>query len=555
MLSINKNMKQYMWQLEKHLRNENPLLMKTAREFQSLDKIGRKLGLITKDQSYATQIPWWPLISVLGTFSAGKSTFINSYLGMDLQKTGNQAVDDKFTVICYSDDEESRVLPGVSLDADPRFPFYQMADEIEKVAPTEGDRVNSYLQMKTCASEQLKGSIFIDSPGFDADEQRTSTLRITDYIIDLSDLVLVFFDARHPEPGAMRDTLKHLVTDKIYHSNREKFVYILNQIDTSAKEDNPEEIIASWQRALSAEGMTAGEFYTIYNPDSAVPIEDENLRERYERKRDKDLGEIHNRIGNINSERIYRIIGLLEKKAKEIENDHVPTIKHWLGKWTTGTILRNLFIYIMLGIMFIGITTVAGFWDGFNFNPVWPGFMNQAIDFLAGNREWQFGAMAGLLSMVLIIHILSRKWSAATQVKHIRLADIPEDKKASLISAFKKNTRIWHSVFRPEPVGWSNRTKKRLKRLLENSESYIQKLNDRYVKPSGDLHSEGGIENKDAKDTMDSKSVDEKENVQATDDAEISSDESIVIEEAMVTEETSVASEDITDESVQPVKA
>ncbi|MCW9024608.1 MAG: dynamin family protein [Gammaproteobacteria bacterium] len=548
MLSLNKNMKQYMWQLEKHLRNENPLLVETVREFQNLDKIGRGLGLISKEQSYATQIPWWPLISVLGTFSAGKSTFINSYLGKDLQKTGNQAVDEKFTVICYADDEESRVLPGVSLDADPRFPFYQMADEIEKVAPSEGDRVNSYLQMKTCASEQLKGSIFIDSPGFDADEQRTSTLRITDYIIDLSDLVLVFFDARHPEPGAMRDTLKHLVTNKIYHSNREKFVYILNQIDTSAKEDNPEEIIASWQRALSAEGMTAGEFYTIYNPDSAVTIEDENLKARYERKRDKDLGEIYNRIGNIHSERIYRIIGLLEKKAKEIEGDYVPTIKHWLGKWTTGAILRNFFIYTMLGLAFVGITAVAGFWNGLNFSPVWPEFMTQSIDTLAGNREWQLGVLAGLLSVIFAIHLFSRKWSAATQLKHIRQTDLPDEKKNSLISAFKKNTGIWHSVFRPEPVGWSNRTRKRLHRLLENAESYIQKLNDRYVKPSGSLDSEGVVDNKN---TMDNKpiSVEEKEDTQPMQDTDISSDNSTV------TEETAVAEEGYADKSVQTVKA
>ena len=64
---------------------------------------------------------------------------------------------------------------------------------------------------KTQAILPLRGKILIDSPGFDADAQRTSTLKITDHIIDLSDLVLVFFDARHPEPGAMSDTLAHLV--------------------------------------------------------------------------------------------------------------------------------------------------------------------------------------------------------------------------------------------------------------------------------------------------------------------------------------------------------
>jgi hypothetical protein len=95
-------------------------------------------------------------------------------------------------------------LPGLSLDAGPRFPFYQISVQIEKVSAGEGDRINSYIQLKTCTSVHLRGKIFVDSPGFDADEQRDSTLRIADHIIALSDLVLVFFDARHPEPAPWR---------------------------------------------------------------------------------------------------------------------------------------------------------------------------------------------------------------------------------------------------------------------------------------------------------------------------------------------------------------
>ena len=79
------------------------------------------MGLLDQTESFATQIPWWPLISILGTFSAGKSTFINNYLDTKLQRSGNQAVDDRFTVICYSEDPTPHTLPGVSLDSDPRF--------------------------------------------------------------------------------------------------------------------------------------------------------------------------------------------------------------------------------------------------------------------------------------------------------------------------------------------------------------------------------------------------------------------------------------------------
>ena len=180
------------------------MLVSAIDGFRRLSGIGYATGLLDTSESYATQISWWPLISVLGTFSAGKSTFINQFLSFPLQDTGNQAVDDKFTVVCYSGERDARTLPGLALDADPRFPFYRTSEELEKVETGQGNRIDAYLQLKTCNSENLKSRIVIDSPGFDADEQRSATLRLTNHIIDLSDLVLILFDARHPEPGAMR---------------------------------------------------------------------------------------------------------------------------------------------------------------------------------------------------------------------------------------------------------------------------------------------------------------------------------------------------------------
>ena len=110
--------------------------------------------------------------------------------------------------------------------------------------------------------------------------------------IDLSDLVLVFFDARHPEPGAMKDTLDHLVANTVNRPDSNKFLYILNQLDNTAREDNPEEVVAAWQRALAQHGLTAGRFYRIYARDAALPIQDEKVLERMERKRDEDLADI-----------------------------------------------------------------------------------------------------------------------------------------------------------------------------------------------------------------------------------------------------------------------
>ena len=274
-------------------------------------------------------------LAVLGTFSSGKSTFINSFVGEKVQDTGNQAVDDKFTVICHrsADQGGNLTLPGTALDADPRFPFFRISSEIEKVAQGEGKHIESYLQLRTTQTPAIENKIIIDSPGFDADDQRRSTLRITDHIIDLSDLVLVFFDARHPEPGAMQDTLDHLVSRTAVRTDASKFLYVLNQIDTAAAEDNPEDITGAWQRALAAAGLAAGQFFTIYDENAAVTIKDPAREKRFREKRDADMTRIRARIEEVELHRNYRIVSFLETMSKELEHDVLPRLTGARDRW------------------------------------------------------------------------------------------------------------------------------------------------------------------------------------------------------------------------------
>lgn len=465
--------------LEGHLAQENPVLLHAVQSFRSLDEAAYSLGLLQKDQSFATQIPWWPLVSVLGTFSSGKSTFINDYLEHKLQRTGNQAVDDRFTVICYSRDEHPHVLPGVALDADPRFPFYQISKDIEQVAKGEGDRIDAYLQLKTCASDRLKGKILIDSPGFDADAQRTSTLRITDHMMDLSDLVLVFFDARHPEPGAMRDTLDHLVSATIKRPDSGKFLYILNQLDTTAREDNPEDVVAAWQRALGERGLTAGRFYTVYSPAAAVPIADEARRRRFESKRDADLSEIHQRIRQVEVERAYRIIGVLEKTARDIGEKTVPLLTRALGFWRRRVIVGDAIVFGILLALLLGLSLQLGWWQGLSFQPPWAGATVGPI-----GVGLVLAALAALAA--LGVHLFIRGLAAQSLIPWLRGEAAALKLRGDVVSAFRKSTRGWRSIWQGNPAGWGARTRHRLASVVEDTDTYVQTLNDRFTNPSGD---------------------------------------------------------------------
>ena len=464
--------------LQNHLEQENPVLLNAVGSFRELDRIAYRMGLLDREQSFATRIPWWPLISLLGTFSAGKSSFINHYLGRDLQQTGNQAVDDKFSVMCYSRENDVHVLPGLALDADPRFPFYKISHEIDKVAAGEGRRIDAYLQLKACPCDQLKGKILIDSPGFDADAQRTSTLRISDHIIDLSDLVLVLFDARHPEPGAMKDTLRHLVTDTINRHDSNKFLYILNQIDTTAREDNPEEVIAAWQRALAQAGLTAGRFYTVYNPDVSLPIEEASLRQRFESKRDADLADIYGRMHQVEVERDYRIVGSLERIARTFEEREVPHLKQLISSWRSRTLWGDAMAFGGIAVLGIGLGIWSGWLQSLDLSVLSPDSI-MAQPWLAG------GVALAVLIVSLFIHFSMRKRASRRVAREI-LREIPEGlERESILRAFTRNTHPRRSLFRRNPVGWGAGARRRIKRVLADANSYVQELNDRFTDPSG----------------------------------------------------------------------
>ena len=465
--------------LEHHLKQENPVLAEVVGSFRELDWISRRLGYLNREESHAIRTPWWPLISVLGVYSSGKSSFINHYLQYNLQGTGNQAVDDKFTVICFNTEDNVRVLPGLALDADARFPFYKISRAIKELTENKGDHIDVYLQLKSCPSEKLRGRILIDSPGFDADAQRTATLRITDHIIDLSDLVLVFFDARHPESGSMPNTLERLVRATINRRDANKFMYILNQIDNTSREDNPEEVFAAWQRALAQYGLTAGNCYAISIPEVSNPIESESVRARFESKRDKGLMAICNRIEQVRVERAYRIAGTLDQTAFMLEKEVVPKIQRFIGSWRRKTLLLDGLIFGGAFAAFLFITILGGFWNGLILKlPFWEVFSR--------NDYMKFGLIIMLLMFAAYVHFSVRRRTANLVIRNL----LNEIEDADLIDnytqAFRKNSNWRRSLFNLQPAGWGRRTQSRLAKVIEDTNTYIQKLNDMYTNPSGE---------------------------------------------------------------------
>jgi ribosome biogenesis GTPase A len=448
--------------LKEYLSSENPVLLDAIDHYETVDKIARNIGLLAEDETYTTHISWWPMISILGTFSAGKSTFLNDYVGQKVQQSGNQAVDDKFTVVCYAENDGVTTLPGLALDADPRFPFYNISEEVKKVDAGDGNRVDLYLQLKSVKAEVLKGKILIDSPGFDADSQRDAILRITSHIVEMSDLVLVFFDARHPEPGAMRDTLKHLVATTINHRDANKVLYVLNQIDTTSREDNLEEVIASWQRALAREGLISGNFYAIYSDSAMEHLNDTTLMNRLRSKRDADLIRITQRMEKVSIERSYRIIKALEDIANGIKMRQLPRLQEILVGWSRKVFYSDLAVLV----------AIAGMLGWLEFQL---GVLSPLFSTLLGS----VGILGGLVTLLLFFHFKIARFFTNREVAKY------QKNEPHLAHAISYNTKWWRAFLGFSRKNWQRSNIKRITETVEASRALIQKLNDQFISPSG----------------------------------------------------------------------
>lgn len=458
MVAVSKEVRSRLHYLENHLKNESPLLVDAVRGFKELDQVAYRLGLLNKKQSFATQIPWWPLITVLGTDSIGKSNFLNAYLGDSIQEDEAQDGNDKFTVYCYANGEESRILPGIALDADPRFPFYQISDELEKLTPGNGANVNNCLQLKTNSSDQLQGYTYVDVPSFKNGTQCAETLKLTDHVIDVSDLVLVFVDEEELESGNLRDKVKQLLSETVSGNYSNKFIYIVKPAKA--------ESATAWQEMIEKENMSSIKVLVLEEKDSKNSTESNLLAKSYS----GDTQEITDRIQQIYIDRTYRILGNLDSTARNLQQRTLPKLRSLVRSWEKKVLWRDI-----IGILLI---TVAAF---FSLQlPVLVSWLQE------NNDDILYFLSAGVASFALFIafHHLMRSRALRSVIFDLEEYE-NDDNKPLLKQALIKNSRFLRSIFRPEVVGWKRKNRKRLQNVLKNADDAIQKLNDKYTRPSG----------------------------------------------------------------------
>lgn len=443
-----KTASKYLINLEKQFVNDNPVLQKSVKVFQDLDQIEYDLGLIEMDETTACKNSWWPIIALIGGNSTAKSRFINSYIGSQQMVSGIQASSHKYTVFLHSIQSTSATLPGTALDVDPRYPFYLMSRKIEQLQKGEGNRINSYLELKTINSEKLKGKVYIDSPNMSDAPANPINSMLTKHIIENSDLVLVFSDV-FESASPILDELIQLIH---LHQDSNKFVYLVDEPLANLNPAKSNEIINSWQKKLSALGMNTGQFIILSNQQNSInPLSK------------VDFSEIDQRMANVEYDRCYRILDSLEKNIRELESVVIPEVKNGIALWKERVNMTSLIVLCFFATLAI-------------FAEIQVGVLEFLIDPIIGPI-----ILVTLIGIMIPIHLLISKLQAKLIITKLNERQKELNLMENLASLFEKNITFSRMLLPvSEPAGFNKKIKARLVQLTEKAKELVQSLNDNF---------------------------------------------------------------------------
>jgi len=443
-----KTASKYLLNLEKHFAADNPTLLKASKIFHELDQIEYDLGLIEMDETTASKSSWWPIISLIGGNSTAKSRFINSYLGSEQLFSGIQASSHKFTVLLHNNQSTPATLPGTALDVDHRYPFYQISRKIEQRQEGEGNRINSYLELKTVNSDRLKSKLFIDAPNLSAAPISPVTSLLTKHVIENSDLVFIFTDVFDSTSPLIDELIELIAT----HQDSNKFVYLIDEPTATLSSPANSEVISSWQRKLSGLGLNTGEFIILPNQENSINPQSP-----------ANFAAIDQRIANVGHDRSYRVLDSLEKNIYNIENVVIPEVKDAISQWKDRATFSSL---IILGF----IATFAIFAE------IQTGILELLIDPIIGPA-----ILLTLIAIMTPLHILICKLQAKLIINQLNARQKELHLMENLANIFEKNMTFWRMMLPiSDPIGWNKKTKARLAQISDKTRELVQSLNDSF---------------------------------------------------------------------------
>ncbi len=179
-------------------------------------------------------------------------------------------------------------------------------------------------------------------------------------------------------------------------------------------------------------------------------------------------------MDEIEVQRNYRIVSVLETVGNELEDDILPQLRKAKAKWRRNVLIGD---GMALGLLIAAAISIMSTFS------IWPPAKVFSTEWISANGLDIAGVGVGIAILALAFHF----WLRGNLAQRIARKLTPKygQLELNLRAAFLKTSGWMHSIFTPEPAGWGNGPAKRLRQIRETLANHIQSLNDLYADPSG----------------------------------------------------------------------
>jgi len=157
---------------------------------------------------------------------------------------------------------------------------------------------------------------------------------------------------------------------------------------------------------------------------------------------------------NKNDIELNYIIEAITESSNQLEHELIPQLQKWRNNWMFQVILIDFVFLSLLVLIVAGLTHLQGLWTLSNINISIQPFIYErpAFSLIAGGI---------LFISYLVMHFNIRNFVARQLAAKLK----NESTEFDFAKALLKNTRIQHSIFRPDIIGWNWMTKKCLAKI------------------------------------------------------------------------------------------
>lgn len=137
------------------------------------------------------------------------------------------------------------------------------------------------------------------------------------------------------------------------------------------------------------------------------------------------------------------IVETVSQSSKQLEHELIPQLQKWRNNWMLEVILIECVFLGLVGLIIAGATYIQGI---SNLSEI----TISVQPFLYERPVFSLITSVVLLIGFVVIHFSIRNFVAGKFVRKLK----NESSEFDFAGAFLKNTRIHHSIFRPDIIGW-----------------------------------------------------------------------------------------------------